>query len=207
MTIPKPVVYVFGNHEPYGDKISSLREKARLLAAGSNVHFLEKDSVVIDGVRFLGATLYTDYALYGNPSAGEMAAQLNMNDFKKVRNGVERGYSKVRPQDYRIDHQMAKNWLQDELAKPFDGRTVIVSHHAPSEQSIAPDWRGKTITPSYASNLENVMLYNDIALWCHGHIHDTSDYQVGDTRVICNPKGYDDYDVNPNFNPKLVVEV
>jgi predicted phosphodiesterase len=207
LTTNKPTIYCFGNHEYYGGKLHSLDKKATEMTKGSNVYFGNNKTFIIDDVRFLVTVCWTDYELYGNGPLAEYHAQQNLNDFKKIRTGPEQGYRKILARDIRIEHQLSKMWLMDELAKPFDGKTVVVSHHAPSELSVAEQYLNDPLTPAYASRLENVMLYNDIALWVHGHNHNSSDYMIGDTRVVCNPQGYIGVDVNPTFNPNFVVEI
>lgn len=206
-TLDKKVVYILGNHEYYGTKMSSHYRKMVEAADGTNVNFGNNVTVLIDGVRFLLTTCWTDYELYGNGPLAEWNAQQNLNDFREIRTGPEHGYRKILARDIRIEHQLSKMWLLDELAKPFDGKTVVVTHHAPSELSVAEQYLNDPLTPAYASRLENVMLYNDITLWVHGHNHNSSDYMIGDTRVVCNPQGYIGVDVNPTFDPNFIVEI
>ena len=91
------------------------------------------------------------------------------------------------------------------LAEPFDGKTVVVTHHAPSSQSVHPRYARDLLTPAFASNLEKLMDGDRAALWIHGHMHESFDYEIYDTRVVCNPRGYAPRALAPDFRPDLVV--
>jgi hypothetical protein len=110
-----------------------------------------------------------------------------------------------------LEHQACRYFLETELAKDFDGETVVVTHHAPSFQSVHERFAGDKMNICYANNLEALMWYNPIKLWIHGHVHNSLDYIVGDelqsTRVICNPRGYFGYEENRDFDPRLTIEV
>jgi hypothetical protein len=93
------------------------------------------------------------------------------------------------------------------LAEPFDGKTVVVTHHAPSSQSVHPRYARDLLTPAFASNLENLMDGDRAALWIHGHMHESFDYEVYGTRVICNPRGYAPNALNPDFRSDWIVEI
>ncbi len=200
-----PVIYIPGNHEWYGKRVFLRHiEKMREKAKGSNVHFLYNDTVEIDGVRFLGTTLWTDFNLYGNAPMHTVMAQMQMNDFKQILRRIGTPFT---ASDSALEHEVAKQFLSEEFAKPFDGKTVVVGHHAPSELSVGENFRGDNLTPAYASRLENFILDHNPVLWTHGHIHSSSDYMIGDTRVLCNPRGYVGEHLNPDFDPNLVIEI
>lgn len=103
------------------------------------------------------------------------------------------------------EHKRSREWLKAELAKPFDGPTVVVTHHAPHPLSIHHRFRGSMLNGAFVSDLSEVMESFGPELWIHGHVHDSHDYRVGKTRVACNPKGYGSE--NPAFDPSLIVEV
>lgn len=201
-----PVIYILGNHDHYGSTLERAPRKLKEAAAGTNVHILQNDSITIDGVRFIGATLWTDYRITGNQPLAAFDAQLKMSDFKFIRN---RNFSKIQPHEILAEHMTSKNFIAAELARPFDGKTVVVTHQAPSLDSIPARFRegmGHS-SAAYASDLEHMMGGDAIALWVHGHTHDSIDYDKYGTRVICNPRGYAPDDFNPEFNPHLLVEV
>jgi Icc-related predicted phosphoesterase len=93
------------------------------------------------------------------------------------------------------------------LADPFDGRTVVVTHHAPSSQSVHPRYANDLLTPAFASNLESLMGGDGVALWIHGHMHESYDYGAYGTRVVCNPRGYAPDAMNPDFRPDWLIVI
>ncbi len=202
-----PVVYVAGNHEFYGGELLARRRELADVAQQWGVHLLDNDSVELQGVRFLGTTLWTDFALYAGISdltadaAMSIAAQ-HLLDFRVIEkaNGVM-----FSPADARQLHQDAVHWLEQALAKPFAGPTVVVSHHAPLASSIPPQFRGDSLSPAFASALEHLM--GRMALWIHGHVHDPVDLSCQGTRVVANPGGYPGEFSPPRFRADWVVEV
>jgi predicted phosphodiesterase len=198
-----PVVLVAGNHDFYGSNFASVERRMRAAARGSNVHVLENESVVIQGVRFLGATLWTDYQLTGNAPLAQWDALRSMNDFRRIRNGC---FRKITPADLLERHRASRRFLETALAEPFEGKTVVVTHHAPCELSLSERFRRAPghLNAAYASRLEPLMGPN-VALWVHGHTHDSCDYEVYGTRVVCNPRGYAPDDTNKAFDAGLVV--
>ena len=201
----KPIIYVLGNHEFYGETTSRLEEKVKKLAQNSNIHVLQNDSVEIGGVLFLGATLWTDYALTHNAVRAEAAAASDMNDFRRIR--VWPTYRKFRPADARRLHTKSLEWLKAQIKQAQGKKIVVVTHHAPSARSIDPSYCTDPLNPAYASNLEDYLSDSGIQLWVHGHIHRLSDYTVGKTRVIANPRGYVGSEVVAGFNPTFIVDV
>jgi Icc-related predicted phosphoesterase len=168
------VVFVMGNHEHYG---SDYRTTQKIIQdffdknGLTNIHLLEKSSTEIGGVLFIGGTLWTDFDK-GNPLTKQWAG-MYMNDYRAIKDSRKSNY-KLYP---------------DEANK--DKVTVVVGHHAPSRQSIAEQYRGEQNNGLYCSSLEDIMLDNpQIVLWTHGHTHDPFDYVIGETRVVCNPRGY-----------------
>lgn len=205
----KPVIYVPGNHEFYGQRsiahtIKALREAAKT----TNVYVLDDDDVVIDGVRFLGSTLWSDFNLFGGNERAITArreAALFLNDFKAI------GQFKLREWDER--HARSRMFLHERLSTKHDGPTVVVSHHAPHVGSIHPCYADDPLTPAFVSHLPELVKKTN--LWIHGHVHNTFVYEPADcpgTQVVCNPRGYAPRDKpwqieNPVFSPNLVLEV
>lgn len=202
----KPAVCVAGNHEYYGEAIPHLTHKLRREASGTGVHFLEDEAVVLGGVRFLGCTLWTDFDLFGAERRMEAAraAQAVMNDFRIIRRSPE--FRRFLAGDARSLHQRSVRWLRERLDEPFDGPTVVVTHHAPGMRSVSPRFRDDLVTAAYASDLEGMMDGGRVALWIHGHTHFSVDHEVNGTRVLANQRGYPD-DAVEGFRPDLVVEV
>lgn len=198
-----PVVYVAGNHEFYKHAapklVAALREAA---AASDNVRFLENEAIEIDGVRFLGTTLWTDWRLNGDARLNGAAAHSVMQDFRRIR--VSPTYRKLRPEDTGGLHVRARTWLQSALAE--GGPCVVVTHHAPSARSLDPLDLSDPVSAAYASNLDGLVEDSGAQLWVHGHTHIVADYMVGRTRVLSNPRGYADEPVE-GFEPNLVVDL
>lgn len=201
----KPVIYICGNHEYYGEKMPGLTEKLREETKATNIHFLEDDSVTLDGITFFGATLWTDMALQGEWGAGADEAGSTMNDYKRIRNSAK-GYKKLLPRDTRSKHLASLEAMKNCLIAHDPNYTVVVTHHAPSRRSLPACRQSQLISCAYASNLEDFIAQHQPALWIHGHIHHHSDYLIGRTRVLANPRGYPD-DPNSTFTPELVVEI
>ena len=201
------ILYVPGNHEFYGghlqNRLSNLRTAARVAA----VDFLDGDAVVIAGVRFLGATLWTDFALSGQSEdevAREMAhAKYAMNDFRIVRYGQT---GLFRPEHARAIHLDQVEWLQSMLSEEFAGSTVVITHHLPHRRSIHPKYASSELNPCFASDLDQ-LVRAPVALWVHGHTHESCDYVVNGTRVVCNPRGYLPFEANPSFDPALTIDL
>lgn len=206
-----PVVFVAGNHEFYGDSIVEGFEWGRTAAAEfpGRVHFLENDSVVIGGVRFLGCTLWTDYAVEGSDPedvAFAMAvAEAQLNDHRQVAWRRLPAYEGFPPKRALDLHRRSRGYLDGQLAWPHDGPTVVVTHHAPHRGSIHARWKGSTLNACFASDLSELIEERKPDLWVHGHMHDSADYVVAGTRIVCNPKGY--RSENARFDPRLILEV
>jgi Icc-related predicted phosphoesterase len=205
----RPVVYVPGNHEYYGSHLSRIAIAMRSVAKDCGVHLLDNDAVVIDGVRFLGTTLWTDFQLFGKDEASInealRAAKNYISDFSVINYGST---GRFLPEQSVVLHFTALSWLQTQLKAPFDGSTVVVSHHCPHWNSVHERFRKGVTSAAFASDLDRFM-GDPIDLWIHGHTHDSFDYDVRGTQVVCNPRGYSRGAGNENghFKPDLLVEV
>ena len=131
-TFTCPVLYVPGNHEFYGGHLTRTLEKMRA-ASSDQVRVLDRDEVILSGVRFLGATMWTDFAATGNPPIAAFTAQNGLNDFKQIRTA---DFRRIRPADLISESAKTRDWLRAKLADPFDGPTVVITHHAPSMRSL-----------------------------------------------------------------------
>jgi Icc-related predicted phosphoesterase len=189
----KQVVFVPGNHEFYGGMVmqDDLAAAQEIADAKGRVHLLARRSVVIDGVRFVGCTLWTDYRLHGDPKASMIVAGQTMNDHQRIRiRETEDHVSRFMPWHAAVEHRLDLAFLVEELERQHDGPTVVVTHHLPSVKSVAPRFIGSSLNPAFASDLDWLIDKHQPELWVHGHTHDACDYLVGRTRVICNPVGY-----------------
>jgi predicted phosphodiesterase len=207
----KPVLYVLGNHEFYGGSIDGTISEFRGLVAGTNVRLLECEEVVIGNVRFLGTTLWTDFKLLGEGAeqlaAIEMAKRL-LRDFSRVRT-CEASDEVFSPRASAALFELSAAWLDAKLDEHHDGPTVVITHHAPSRRSIHPRFADSLLNPCFVSDAEQLFGAGRARLWIHGHTHNSFDYAVNGTRVVCNPRGYAKDGVNENaaFDPDFMVEI
>lgn len=204
----KEIIYVPGNHEFYGSHRRDTLNLMRADAEQCKVHLLDNDEVVINGVRFLGSTLWTDFLLFGERKKNEamMDGQNCLNDFRIIREET-RPFSFTPLISIKL-HEQSLAWLTEKIDTPFDGKTVVVTHHLPSALSVVERFKDSLLSACFASELDH--LFGKMDLWIHGHTHDNLDYVANGTRVICNPRGYVTFSRGPenfHFNPKLVVEI
>jgi predicted phosphodiesterase len=203
------VIYIAGNHEFYHGKffagIDYLREEC---AKYPNVYFLENDTKVIDDVTFVGATLWTDMNK-GDPLTMH-AIEGMMNDFRIIKND-KRSYASMSARDVVGRHARTLSYFRSVLAEQHDRKFVVVGHHSPSFQSVHDLYKDQYLmNGGYHSDLsEFIMDHPQVRLWTHGHTHNPFDYVIGNTRVVCNPRGYenDGYSENSGWDPEKVVEV
>ncbi|MFM0292138.1 metallophosphoesterase [Paraburkholderia sp. RL17-380-BIE-A] len=210
---PVPVYYVHGNHEGYSAHYYGVTTEIARAATGTNVHYLERNAVRVGGLRILGTCLWTDYGLDGHAPAAMREAQRCLRDHSSIRVG-DGGY--FTPAIARAEHMKSRAWLREQLALPFNGKTIVVTHHGPHPQSVHPRYVGDLLNAAFVSDLTSLVEQAD--LWVHGHVHDSFDYKVGKCRVVANPRGYArnrHYAESPDtlewenltFNGALVVEV
>lgn len=202
-----PIVTVAGNHSFYRRCVSQEIDEGRIAATALRVSFLEIDAVVHAGVRFVGCTLWTDYRLYGEDmrQCAMDLARRGMNDHRLI-TWQKQPWLRFRPQEAARLHDESVAYLDAVLSVPFDGPTVVVTHHAPHPRSIHPKYQGDVINAAYASDLTNLILKHRPPLWIHGHVHSPFDYVVDETRIVCNPHGYGSENA-AGFIPDLIVEV
>ncbi|MDD1612718.1 MAG: metallophosphoesterase [Methylococcaceae bacterium] len=196
----KPVIYVAGNHEFYSHEYREALLLIREQCQGSNVQFLENRRFIFGQVRFLGCTLWADLYAEGQEKTDSLSETLN--DFKKIRFDGKA----LDAAEFTNLYRCSKEWLENELAQPFSGKTVVVTHHAPSEWS----WNE---TPSsvkklaYCNDLKTLMHQYEIAAWFHGHTHCLVDYRIAGTRILCNPRGYTGLKTVPGFDLNKTVDI
>jgi len=200
----RPVIYVLGNHEFYGEELQKLIAELQEMARGTNVHLLENQSCTIGDVVFLGATLWTDFALNGDPVLSEAVANMRMNDYRRIRTSAPDG--QLKPSDTLRLHMESRRWLKDQSFARNGHKVAVVTHHAPSRESIPSTLEGDPCNPAFASDLNSFIVESEAQLWVHGHIHYCWDYTLGKTRVLANPRGYPT-ESRKGFDPGLVVEV
>lgn len=199
-----PVIYVLGNHEYYKGSYPKTLNAIVQSAANTNVRVLENRSVVINDITFHGATLWTDFALFGDSRMSGVVCQGAMNDYKMIRR--DPSYSKLRSIDTFLLHQQSVRWLQSSLESTTTKKNVVVTHHAPSAKSLPDDRKNDILSAAYASNVESLILKYQPQYWIHGHIHTPVKYQLGETTILCNPHGYINEPYN-GFDRNLVIDV
>jgi len=188
--VDTPVLYVAGNHEFYGHKLEQVCSDIEVACQRTpNVRFLNCNEFVLGSVRFFGATLWTDFKLFGDDTrvAAMREAEFSMNDYHRIRL-ASAGYRKLRTSDTAKFHSQQRAWLQERLDSPFDGKTVVITHMAPTSLSVPEEYADDPVSAAYASNLNELVEKAD--LWLHGHMHTSSDYRIGKCRVVSNPCGY-----------------
>jgi predicted phosphodiesterase len=217
----KPIIYVAGNHDFYREAIDSERMKAREHLDRINqsrdfrglgaIHVLQDSWVQFGGVRFIGATLWTDYCLEGEAwkAVAMITANDRMNDHHLIRVAKD-NYRKWRAADAEKEHHVSRSFIHQALLDTPPGiARVVVTHHTPSRKSVDhARYAGNLLNAAYSSQLDNVVALSD--LWVHGHTHHSFDYDLGHPdgrrgRVVCNPRGY--AGDNLDFQPSLVLEV
>jgi len=204
-----PIVYVSGNHEPYGSSLPNLTGRLRTAATAFNgrVHVLERDEAMIGGVRFLGCTLWSDFEVGGaqeRDRALAICADL-VNDYEHI--AWTPAARTLRPDDTLHLHRTSRRWLEQRLRVRHHGPTVVVTHHAPlppRELPSDPVWRA--LAGAFVSDLAGLMGADRVALWIHGHTHRRVDVAVRGTRVLSNPRGYPHEPVK-GFDPRLIVDL
>jgi len=199
----KEVVYIHGNHEYYHNDILSICDFWKEIELHTqNFHFLNNEAIVIDDLRIIGGTMWTNIDK-GNPLACQALPGM-MNDFNYIRHN-SKTFSVTKWLELNNEFEV---FLTNELLKGFAGKTLVMTHHAPCYLSIAKKYAGDIMNHGFYSDMSEHML-NDNApnFWIHGHVHNSFDYVIGDTRVVCNPRGYHPRELNPQFNPLLTIEV
>jgi predicted phosphodiesterase len=218
----KPIIFVPGNHEYYGGELQARRARLQEAAATvPNVHVLDPGELRLSAgrVRVLGCTLWTDFrvpiqadgAAVSNASWAMEEAWRFVNDYQTITLQTTGAAKRMplTPADTLALHETERTWLRGKLLEPFDGTTVVVTHHAPAAGSIAPKWADDWLTPSFVSDLPEEF-FEVPSLWVHGHTHSSFDYMRGNCRIVCNPRGYrmrDGTFENAAFDPGLIIDV
>jgi len=210
----REVIMVMGNHEHYRFQFHKTYEHIKSQLP-DNVHLLEKESMVLDGVLFLGATLWTDMNRQDALTLYHM--QGAMNDYRQITmlNESTGDYHRLQPEKTVKEHLKTLEYFTTALAenRAREGGAlpvVVVTHHSPSKLSIKPKYEKDVLmNGAYSSDLSEFILdHPEIQVWTHGHTHDTFDYQVGSTRVICNPRGYKYYEPRADeFDPTIGFDI
>jgi predicted phosphohydrolase len=203
----KKVFYVMGNHEHYHGKFWKTKAELESMIP-SNVTLLENQFEEYEGVVFVGATLWTDMNKADPVTMHSM--QNFMNDYRVITYHYPQynTYHKMRPADTVKMHNESKYYIEQTVKNHADKPVVVITHMAPTFESVNWKYKGERSNGAYCSDLSNLILDNpNIKTWVHGHMHDPVDYMVGDTRVLANPRGYLPWEEGNGFEPGLYFEV
>jgi DNA repair exonuclease SbcCD nuclease subunit len=208
----REVFYVAGNHEYYHNTYNRVDEQLRA-GLPENIHFLQNQSYVLDGVLFLGATLWTDMNGH-NPITMNVVREC-MNDYRTIKflNETKNAWYRLTPEITLAEHRKTMAWLKEQLDANRAGDqlpVVVVGHHAPSKRSTKPEYQDDYhVNGAYSSHLDMFIEdYPEIRVWTHGHTHDVFDYTVGQTRILCNPRGYKGYEQRAEeFDPTVGFDI
>lgn len=214
------VIMILGNHDYYGSGIDFALERARRLIEGKRLYLLENESLILGDCRFIGATLWTDFRVsvgdddYVPPEERRATAfclvPSKMMDFFSIFRSDER-----RPEENGMvtikellgRQRASRAFIDQELARPFHGRSIVLTHHAPLMQSFDPNFFGDITNAAFASDLSDLIVRRRPSLWIHGHIHKFRDYMFDKTRIICNPLGYHHERNYSGFRANLVIKL
>jgi hypothetical protein len=224
------VIYVLGNHEHYHGDFATTKNKIQDMLnynCLSNVYLLEREVKVIDDVTFIGGTLWTDMNNGDQLTLYHMKSM--MNDFRCVENSSKVVHfktfkvsdegrqiptfrtrtAKFSPEDAFEEHAKMKGYIQQIVEGHPEQKFVVVGHHAPSHLSIHETYKNDTVmNGGYSSDLNEYILdHPQIRLWTHGHTHHNFDYMIGSTRIVCNPRGYINYEAQADTWQLQTVEI
>lgn len=206
-------LYICGNHEFYGQVFPAVIRSLKYKIHNPKILLLENESVTIQEVQFICATLWTDFKLFNAPEMSKLAASQMMNDYRKI---VYYQESKnqlrlLHPQDIEHYHTKSRHYIEQQLIDSAAKKVILMTHHAPSLESVPINKRDNLIYAAYANHLEELCKGKDGAVipkvWVHGHIHQSQDYYINHTHVIANPRGYVGYKENPEFKDQYIIEV
>jgi len=197
------VFYVLGNHEFYGENFTGLIDFWKSVDM-NNFYFLHQNTFEFDNVRIIGAPLWASLGtLEVHPFLGITKKDeidyfvkqhvKEISDFSKIPNFSMLDMVQLFWADY--------HFIINELSKKTDKKTIVMTHHLPTEHSVHEKYKNKKSSHAFFSELSSVIEDYDIRYWLHGHTHDSFDYQIHNTRIICNPRGYKDINqINPTFD-------
>lgn len=212
----KAVIYVPGNHEFYGGEYNEVIHYWKTRESEiENLHFLNNDTVIIDGVRFIGGTMWTD--MDNDNWFCKFSARSMMADYSQIR--LDMAFSPTKKKyknatkgrlltigDTMAMHTQCIEYLAIMLQTPFQGETVIVTHHTPSMSLTSPIYANNALNGAFHANVEHLMERYRIRCWLHGHTHCPHHKKIFDTDIYCNPRGYVGYEIT-GFNKDLIIPI
>lgn len=207
--VTEPIIYVAGNHEFWGCDVDRTVEKARLVAAGTNLHILQNNAVVINSVLFVGATLWTNFELFGNRDLAMRRAAEGMNDYHRIRK--RRYVERLRPTDTLARHFESRDFIARATREARVDRTVVVTHHGCVRKAMKAGTETDILSAAYTSDCSDLL--ENVDLWVYGHTHESRDFTVGRARIVSNSKGPGPWPPkqrgwdNMRFDPHYVIEI
>ncbi|WEU67383.1 metallophosphoesterase [Xanthomonas phage JGB6] len=168
-----------------------------------NIIYLDKEIIEHQNVLFYGATTWTDFNVNDRQTKIDAVRTMVDYDLTYIEDPNDvMGVRKLNPDDVYEDHLDAVRNLQYARieAREHDKKLVVMTHHAPSAQSIIARYKNDPSSAYYYTDLEQHM-DDPVVLWVHGHTHRSAEYRVGSTLVGCNPRGHVKYP-NPEFTIK-----
>jgi predicted phosphodiesterase len=208
---PVPVLYVPGNHEYDNADFDDTHAQLRDICGALDIHWLERETLVIEGVRFVGTTLWADFDSLVQPSDGLAQALKKRGKAMRAADFYLRKAATTRHSQAFMSHALREHsltcqaWLRGTLEEPFDGPTVAVTHFAPTLASADPRYGLTPGTAGFCNSLDAMLPFAD--LWLHGHLHCAFDYVKDGCRVIANPLGYRTKGEQDAFRPDLLITV
>lgn len=201
--IKQPIIYVPGNHCFYHTNLHYWIQQLESHCKQIGVEFLYRSSTEVKGVVFVGGTMWTAMNIAGDAGRNVLMAPRLMSDYKYIHGH----YGLLSPEEVIDEHEKTVAFFDSELSKHAGKQCVVVTHHAPSGQSLTYRESG-IYSPYYATDLEDTLIKkHNPALWIHGHIHITANYQVGSTKIRSNPRGYAGHELNDQFNPGIIEDI
>lgn len=204
----KPILYVLGNHEFYDHEYWSLKENILTLCEGTQVFCLDSDVFMLDDVRFMGATLWTNYKadIRVPQDLAMLHVDKTLEDHHLIKFKLDDSVERFKPEYALAIHLKELQWLEAQLAKSTDSKTVVISHHGPHAVCQHPDFPLNEMTTAFHSDLDHLIESSDIDSWVFGHTHANVDTVIFDTRVVSNQAGYPGENVS-NFDACFTIEI
>lgn len=204
--LSKPIVYVLGNHEFYRNEYNTLRNEISQLCNGTDVHCLDCGVFINDDIRIIGATLWTDYEIntHVQKEHAMYIVEKSLADHKLIEFQTSEIKRRFMPLDALSIHNKELRWIEEQLLKPFNGKTMIVTHHGPHPVCQHPGFPMSEITTAFHSDLSKLIDVYEIDLWVYGHTHSNLDVHVLNTRIVSNQAGYPGENVK-DFNDSFVL--
>jgi len=204
----KNIIYVLGNHEFYRHEYNSLKQKIKKLTEGTAVHYLNCETYIQGNVRFIGTTLWTDYKADSSvpQDLAMFFVEKGLADHKMIKYKAGNKYRRFQPLDALAIHKKELSWLEKQVNTPYEGKTVVVTHHGPHPVCQHPAYPVSEISTAFHSDLSELIGNNNIDMWAFGHTHANVDKIIDGTRIISNQAGYPGENVT-DFNASTIIEV